>query len=360
MESNNNTSQLSESKSDRIIESKSVPAVLAVTDLGNGIDVNNAANLNRIHLSDDAPKEFTSVPLETRQSATEQASQIDGFTIKQKRIVKQVANIHKNYWKEFAFAILRNVLYWCAVVCILILLANVKDFSNWSNGTMAALIMVLGLGLLGAGFHAAHVCSELHRESGTSVLGQMLFSPITRDEFQQMMVSRQLSAPEIHFEVSLRSTAGISSSDTNHWARVSRKLRREMTYRGWADQSSSVQGIPWVPGRASWMVVAKDFRCVDPQSQLAMDAEVSEFRRESGYDAKRYFMSFDLSLQWKEHDCCFDAEPFLIVEDKLPILYDVRIYKCLLFLGLDAFYRLLFFFSVKKMEDYFVVKFIEK
>ena len=188
----------------------------------------------------------------------------------------------------------------------------------------------------------------------------MLFSPVTRVEFQQLMINRQLSAPEIFFEISLRSTACVSISDENHWTRVARKTRHEMAYRGWADQSSSVQEIPWPTGRTTWMVVAKDFRCVDPQSQITMDAEMNEFQRESGFDPKCYSMSFDLSLQWKEHDSCFDAEPFFVVEDKLPILYHIYVYKIALFFGLDALYRLLFLLSVKRLEDYYIVKFIEK
>ena len=36
-----------------------------------------------------------------------------------------------------------------------------------------------------------------------------------------------------------------------------------MTYRGWADQSNSIQTLKWDPNKPSWFVVSKDFRLVE-------------------------------------------------------------------------------------------------
>lgn len=89
-----------------------------------------------------------------------------------------------------------------------------------------------------------------------------------------------------------------------------------------------------------------------------MDTEIAEFRRECGYD--NHVMSFDLSLQWKEHDMCPDAENFLVFDGTRPQLYDELVYKVFLFFGLDGLYRFIFILFVKRMPTYSVLKFIEK
>ena len=172
-----------------------VPAVLDVT------------SLNMVG-SDD----LTAVRIDTNTSVND-ATEVDGFSIKQKKIIKHIDFINSCFWSESMLAIIRNVLYWCAVICIIILLANASDFSDWSHGRVAVVLIFLAAGLLGAGFHASFVWSELASTGHTSVLGSMLFNPISKEEFQQVLIQRQLSAPEIFFEVSLCIVHWKSSKD---------------------------------------------------------------------------------------------------------------------------------------------------
>jgi hypothetical protein len=224
---------------------------------------------------------------------------------------------------------------------------------------MAVVIIFFSCGLLGLGFHIARTYWELTFKYPT-IVGRMISEALPREDFLRRVQNRQLSAPEIFLEVSLRSGT-LSYEDPNHWTRLSRKTSRELTYRSWADQSESVQNFKWPPaGRPAWIVVAKDFRSVDSATQSSIEAEVTEFQKDTSYDSNPFYMNFNYRLQWKESDSCDDAEPFLIYDESTPILFTPKVYKASLFLALDAFYRIAFHLIIKRMEDYYIIKFIER
>ncbi len=152
----------------------------------------------------------------------------------------------------------------------------------------------------------------------------------------------------------------MSHADPNHWTRKGRKTVRELSYRGWADQSAAVNTIAYLEDGASWIVVAKDMRCVDDQSKKSIDGEIAEFRRDTGFDANAYFMNFEVNLQYKEADSSPDAEAFLMFDNGRALIYHMNLYKASWFLALDSICRIIFHLNTRRLEDYYIIKFIER
>ena len=188
----------------------------------------------------------------------------------------------------------------------------------------------------------------------------LLRDALSREEFYRKIQNRELSAPEIFAQVSLRGGA-MSYEDTDHWTRSpGRKITKEITYRGWADQSKGVHTIPWPENKAVWVIVVKDFRCLDEDTMKSVEKEAADFRRETEFDKYSYYMNFEYILQWKESDSCPDAEPFLVFPDDRSSLYSIDVYRASMLLCLDSIYRIVFHILTKNVTDYFIVKFIER
>lgn len=284
---------------------------------------------------------------------------VDGFPIKRAVIRKAVKHIHHRAWTNVALSALRNLLTWACIISFIVILANASSIKDWHHSQIAAAVCIFGIGLFGVGFHVFRSYLDLSFKYPT-VIGKLLRDAVSREEFLRLIQNRQMSPPEIAIEASLKSGA-VSNENPTHWTRTSsRKTRKEIGYRGWADQSDPVSTFQWPEGRSAWVVVAKDFRSLDRATKNSIESEVAAFRRDSGYDASRYFMNLEYLLQWKESDSSDDAEMILIFEDIRPGFYSVELYKALTLIAMDSIYRLFFHIITKNLNDYYIVKFVER
>ncbi len=286
---------------------------------------------------------------------------IEGSNIKQQFIAKAIKKINQRYITQILLSLLRNVLCWACLVTMIIMASAGSNFPNWHHENIAVVVIIFAMGLLGVGFHAYRAYLDLSFENPT-LIAQMLRDAISRDEFTRKIQNRQLSAPEVLIEVRLKSGA-MSYDEPNHWTRSGRKKCKELEYRGWADQSPSVQQFKWPESGAAWIIVSKDFRCVDDATKNSLESEVLEFRKDTGYNDNSYFMDLEYILQWKENDSCPDCEFYLVYDDTRAAragLYNFDLYKASWILALDSLFRIVFHLRTKRMDDYFLIKFIER
>ncbi len=284
----------------------------------------------------------------------------EGQDIKRYEIWKQVRKLHRKVYAQIAMAVFRNIMCWTCVVTFIVILAETSEIGNWNSVAIVLVVVLFSGGALTMGFHAHRAYLDLTFQKPTIVM-DMLRDATSREEFNRKIQNRELSAPEIFVEVSLRGGA-MSYEDPNHWTRSpGRKTTKELTYRGWADQSKGLQTSPWPEKGGAQIIVAKDFRCLDESTKKSIEKEAAEFRKDTDFDRNYYFMNFRYVLQWKESDSCEDAEVYLVLpEEGRAALYNVDVYRASWFLALDAVYRIVFHVCTKTMPDYYIVKFIER
>jgi len=282
---------------------------------------------------------------------------IEGCPIKQAEIQKRASKLKQKYWLELCTSLLRNLLSWTCLITLLTLISNASSISDWPTDEVAILAFFFAAGVLGLSFHIYHCYVDLTFER-PSQISLLLRDAMTQDDLKRRIQTYELSAPEILMEVSLKSGA-MAYGDHNHWTRGNRKTGRELTYRGWADQSAGVGSIQ-LPAHTSAITITKDFRLVDDTSKTSFDAEVAEFRRDSGYDANAYFMHMEYVLNWKEADACHDVKTYLLFEDCRPYFYMLQAYRIASFLALDSLYKIAFHVNTARIPDYSIMKFIER
>ena len=284
---------------------------------------------------------------------------LDGFPLKYSVIRKSVRHIHRRAWSNVALAALRNVLTWACIVSLIVMMANASVMKYWSHNKIAAVVVIFSVGLLGLGFHVFRSYLDLSFKYPT-VIGKLLRDAMSREEFVRTIQNRQMSPPEVAIEVALKGGA-VSHESNTHWTRShGRRTRRELSYRGWADQSAPVSSFRWPEGRSAWLVVGKDFRSLDRATKNSIESEVAEIRSETGFDSNKYFMNLEYLLQWKESDSSDDAEMVLVFEDIRPGFYSVDLYKAFTLIALDSIYRAVFHILTRNLDDYYIVKYIER
>ncbi len=283
-----------------------------------------------------------------------------GCPLKQREITKKIRKLRRKAMAQIAMALFRNVLCWSGIVCLIVLLSQASIvFEEWSTPRLVIIVMIICGGILTIGFHAHRAYLDLTFQKPTLIM-DLLRDAVSRDEFNRKIQNRELSAPEILMQVSLRGGT-MSYEDPNHWTRSpGRKTTREVTYRAWADQSNGVHSITWPHDKSAWVIVAKDFRCLDNATMTSVNADATEFRKETDYERNTYYMDFEYVLQWREADSCPDAEPFLVFQDERAPLYNVDVYRASMLLCLDSVYRIAFHVLTARMDEYYVVKFIER
>ena len=284
----------------------------------------------------------------------------DGCAIKQYAIWKQSRKLHRKVYAQIAMALFRNIVCWTGLVCLIFLLSRASvAFDHWGTPKLVVFVVIICAAFLTVGFHAHRTYLDLTFQKPTLVM-DLLRDAVSREEFHRKIQDRELSAPEIFVEVSLRGGA-MSYEDPNHWTRSpGRKTTKEISYRGWADQSKGVHTIPWPENGAAWIIVAKDFRCLDKETMTSVEKDAADFRKETEFDRNSYFMNFEYILQWKESDSCPDAEPFLVFPDERSNVYNVDVYRASMLLCLDSIYRIVFHLLTKNLNNYNIVKFIER
>ena len=283
----------------------------------------------------------------------------DGFPLKRRGIRKAVKHIHRRAWSNLALSALRNLLSWMCIISLVVMISQANVMHTWSHHQVAAIVVVFSVGLLGLGFHIFRSYLDLTFKYPT-VVGKLLRDALSREEFIRLIQNREMSPPEVAVEITLKSGA-MSYEDPNHWTRTqSRKTRKELSYRGWADQSPGVGSFQWPDGKSAWVAIGKDFRCIDSVTLSSLESDVAEFRRDSGYDANKYFMTLEYILQWKESDSSDDAEMFLVFEDVRPGFYSMELYKACTLVAIDALYRAIFHIATRNLKDYYIVKFLER
>lgn len=292
------------------------------------------------------------------EPATLPQEQGEGYPIKHTVIKRNIRRVYKDYQRQIWFSILRNVMCWMFLVSLIIIVSRSSELHSWPAGGAAAVAVCCGAGLLGVVAHVYRGYRDLTFQKPTLV-ALMLRDAICRDDLERIIQNRQLSPPEIFIEVSLKSGA-LAQTDPTHWTRRGRKTCKELPYRSWADQSPSLQHFEWPTSGASWILVTKDFRCVDELSKHMLESEVTEFRKETGFDSNRFFMDIEFVLQWKENDSCPDIEAYLVLDDVRSAIYSIELYRASWIMALDSVIRILFHFKTKHLRNYAVLKYIEK
>ena len=283
---------------------------------------------------------------------------IEGCPIKHKEVQKKADKIRQKYRLQIVFSVVRNLLCWCFLITLLILLAESTKLKDWHVEKLAALCVFFAFGMVGLGFHIARCYYDLTFTNPT-VIALMLRDAMTVEDFQHRLQTYELSAPEVLIEVSLRSGA-MSYGEANHWTRGSRKTGKELVHRGWSDQSSGIRHVTFPADATSMIFVVKDFRLVDDSSRVSLEREVADFRRDSGYDNNPYFMHMEYILNWKDADACPDAQAHLLFDGCRPFFYTYEFYRVCWFLGIDSLYRIAFHLNTKHVEEYRLIKFIER
>ena len=301
-----------------------------------------------------------SKPIDTSQTSIPEDQITEGCAIKQYAVWKQVRKLHRKVYAQIGMALFRNIVCWAGLICLIYLLSRASiAFEQWGTPRLVLVVVIICSGFLTVGFHAHRAYLDLTFQKPTLIM-DLLRDAVSREEFKRKVQNRELSAPEIFVEVSLRGGA-MSYEDPAHWTRSpGRKTTKEITYRGWADQSKGVHTIPWPENGAAWIVVGKDFRCLDKDTWTSVEKDAADFRKDTDFDLNSYFMNFEYILQWKESDSCPDAEPFLVFPDERTNLYNIDVYRVSMLLCLDSLYRIVFHVLTKNMTDYYVLKFIER
>ncbi len=311
---------------------------------------------------DSAIIEVTTVesPQNTSQNSIPDDQITEGCPLKQYEIWKKCKKLHRKAITQIVMALFRNILCWSGLFCLIVLMSQASIIlDDWNTPKLVVVVVIICAGFLTLGFHAHRTFLDLTFQKPTLVM-DLLRDAVSREEFNRKIHDRELSAPEIFLQVSLRGGA-MSYEDPNHWTRSpGRKTTREISYRGWADQSKGVHSIPWPDDQAGWIIVAKDFRCLDSDTMTSVEKDAADFRKETDFDRNMYFMNFEYILQWKESDSCPDAEPFLVFPDERTSLYNVDVYRACMILCVDSIYRIVFHLRTRNMKNYYIKKFIER
>ena len=181
----------------------------------------------------------------------------EGCAIKQYAIWKQVRKLHRKVYAQIGMALFRNIVCWAGLICLIYLLSRASiAFEQWGTPRLVLVVVIICSGFLTVGFHAHRAYLDLTFQKPTLIM-DLLRDAVSREEFKRKVQNRELSAPEIFVEVSLRG-GSMSYEDPTHWTRSpGRKTTKEITYRGWADQSKGVHTIPWPENGAAWIVVGR-------------------------------------------------------------------------------------------------------
>lgn len=258
------------------------------------------------------------------------------------------------------YSVVRNVMCYCCLVSLVaILSASGGEFQLWLVDEKIIVLMLMCMGIVAIPFQVMHVVSEFKYKKPSLVL-QMLMNQLSIDDFNRIIQACQLSPPDIYSEITLKS-GSMSQEDPEHWTRTTRKTLRPLPYSGWADQSLSIRSLDWPDGKStSWIVVTKDFRSVDVETYNSIQNDIKEFSEENGYFASSYFMTRETVLQLTEVDALPDVQLFLVYDKLCPGFYNPQIYKVCLCICLDCLYQLLFHLLTPKMDNYSLVKFVER
>ena len=282
----------------------------------------------------------------------------DGSSIKP-NVRQQVKALRSKIVRQVIYSILRNFLCYLFAFCLLVLLVNAKEFSDWDALTEVVLLMLLCFGLVGIPAQCLHIYREL-RNTRRTVIPQMLVRWKYRDDFVSMCQAWQTSAPYIALEISLR-CGTISSDDPNHWTKTTRKTDKKLTYRVWTDNSENIHAIPWNnSSRGNWIIVSKDYRSVNKETEKSIKEDVDAFSLDSLYNNYKYFMRRDFILDVTDGQPFPDAMPYVVFTERRSKFYNFTIYKIFLCLCLDSVYNLIFHALTKNMGEYCIVKYIER
>lgn len=298
---------------------------------------------------------FVNINESSMKSIEQQSVDVEGYSLKGKSVDLQLETFQRSYQIEVLLSLVRNVLCWTALICIIVMLAEGKDSQKIEAYVLILAIICLSIGV---GFHITRGYYDLTFKNPT-IVNILLRDAISKEDFIRVMQQRQLSAPEVIIQVSLKDGSP-SFGEASHWSRKGRKKTKEIVYNGWADQSSPINSISFREEKSHYITILKDYRCVDEDTQKSINNEIAEFKSETGYDQNFLRLTFEVLLQWKEADSSADIQSFLVYDGMKALIYQPLLYRISWFCALDSIYRIIFHLNTQSLDNYYLVKFIER